>query len=368
MSNEITEGVAEPSTETTAVQSNMSAADFINRRLGQLTEATQKEAPHVEATDEVVEEAEVESTEAEVNEEVVAEQTEETEEVQETSDESTDVLSQLDLDEMSEGDLRELSEKLGSRAVARFGELTAKRKAAEAKIKELESKLNANDPLSSDKPIADNPYKSIDTLGELQNKAEEVNQVIEWAEDILFNADGYGPEDIVTEVEGKELTKKDIRSSLLQARKSRDKFLPSQLKVLQARENGKQLKEAFDAKASEELKWLKGNDNDTRKNYEAMISDPRFKKLKESADPEIGAQLNYIMAHAANSIYGRKLVQEAPKSASLTPPKTAASAASTSEKTVNKSTKALKDLGQRFRQSGSKGDFITLRTLQLKNR
>ena len=170
------------------------------------------------------------------------------------------------------------------------------------------------------------------------------------------------------DVEGKELTKKDIRSSLLQARKSRDKFLPAQLKVLQAKENGKQLKEAFDAKASEELKWLQGEDNDTRKNYEAMVSDPRFKKLTEAADPEIGAQLNYIMAHAANSIYGRKIVQESPRSASLTPPKTAASAASTSEKTVGKSAKALKDLNQRFRQSGAKGDFITLRTLQLKNR
>ncbi|MCW4052600.1 MAG: hypothetical protein NWE78_05265 [Candidatus Bathyarchaeota archaeon] len=365
MSNEITTGDAEPVQETTAIQSNMSAADFINRRLGQLNEATQEEAPPVEATDEVTKEVEVESTEAETSEEVVAEQTEETEE---TSEESTDVLSQLDLDEMSEDDLRELSEKLGSRAVARFGELTAKRKAAEAKIKELESKLNSDDPLSTDKPVANNPYSSVNTLDELQGKAEEVNQVIEWAEDVLFNADGYGPEDVVTEVEGKELTKKDIRSSLLQARKSRDKFLPAQLKVLQAKENGKQLKEAFDAKASEELKWLKGEDNDTRKNYEAMVSDPRFKKLTETADPEIGAQLNYIMAHAANSIYGRKIVQESPKSASLTPPKTAASAASTSEKTVGKSTKALRDLGQRFRQSGNKGDFITLRTLQLKNR
>jgi hypothetical protein len=365
MSNEITTGDAEPVQETTAIQSNMSAADFINRRLGQLNEATQEEAPPVEATDEVTEEAEVESTEAETSEEVVAEQTEETEE---TSEESTDVLSQLDLDEMSEDDLRELSEKLGSRAVARFGELTAKRKAAEAKIKELETKLSSDDPLSSDKPLANNPYSSVDTIADLQGKAEEVNQVIEWAEDVLFNADGYGPEDVVTEVEGKELTKKDIRSSLLQARKSRDKFLPAQLKVLQAKENGKQLKEAFDAKASEELKWLKGEDNDTRKNYEAMVSDPRFKKLTETADPEIGAQLNYIMAHAANSIYGRKIVQESPKSASLTPPKTAASAASTSEKTVGKSAKALKDLSQRFRQSGNKGDFITLRTLQLKNR
>ena len=121
-------------------------------------------------------------------------------------------------------------------------------------------------------------------------------------------------------------------------------------------------------KASEELSWLNGEDNDTRKNYEAMVSDPRFMKLTQTADPEIGAQLNYIMAHAANSIYGRKPIQEKVKSASITPPKTVASAASTSEKTVNKSTKALKDLSQRFRQSGNKGDFITLRTLQYKNR
>ena len=156
MSNEITEGVAEPSTETTALQSNMSAADFVNRRLGQQNEETQEEAPPVEATDEVTEEAEVESPEVEASEEIVAEQTEETEEVQETSEESTDVLSQLDLDDMSEEDLRELSEKLGSRAVARFGELTAKRKAAEAKLKQMEAQLQNNNPLETQE-VADNP-------------------------------------------------------------------------------------------------------------------------------------------------------------------------------------------------------------------
>ena len=175
MSNEITEGVAEPSTETTALQSNMSAADFVNRRLGQLNEGTQEEAPPVEATDEVTEETEVESPEVEASEEIVAEQTEETEEVQETSEESTDVLSQLDLDDMSEEDLRELSEKLGSRAVARFGELTAKRKAAEAKLKEMEAQLQNKNPLETQE-VANNPYESVDTVQGLQEKAKEVKQ------------------------------------------------------------------------------------------------------------------------------------------------------------------------------------------------
>ena len=360
MSNEITEGVAEPSTQTTAPQSNMSAADFVNRRLGKLNEATQEETPIVEATDEVTEEAEVESTEAEINEEIVAEQTEEPEG-------STDVLSQLDLDEMSEDDLRELSEKLGSRAVARFGELTAKRKAAEAKLKEMEAQLQNNNPLETQE-VADNPYASVDTLEGLQEKAKEVTNVIEWAEETLFNADGYGPEDVVTEVEGKELTKSDVRKSLLNARKARDKFLPAQLKSVQRVAQSKQLKEAFDAQASTELNWLQGEDNDVRKSYEAMVGDPRFDSLRKKADPEVAAQLNYLMAHAANSIYGRKLVKEAPKSATLTPPRTAGTAASTSEKTVGKSVKALKNLNQQFRQSGNKSDFITLRTLQLQKR
>lgn len=360
MSNEITEGVAEPSTETTALQSNMSAADFVNRRLGQLTEVTQEEAPPVEATDEVTEETEVESPEVEASEEIVAEQTEEPEG-------STDVLSQLDLDDMSEEDLRELSEKLGSRAVARFGELTAKRKAAEAKLKEMEAQLQNNNPLETQE-VANNPYESVDTLEGLQEKAKEVNEVIEWAEETLFNADGYGPEDVVTEVEGKELTKADVRKSLLNARKARDKYLPAQLQTVQRVQQSHQLKEAFDAQAEQELNWLQGEDNDVRKSYEAMIGDPRFNSLREKADPEVAAQLNYLMAHAANSIYGRKPVKEAPKSATLTPPKAAISAGASSDKGVNKSVKALKDLNQRFRQSGNKSDFITLRTQQLKNR
>ena len=365
MSTEITEGVAEPSTETTAVQSNMSSADFINRRLGQLSPKQEETSePEVEATDEVVEGSEVESTEEPNNEEVTAEQTEEQEEQSESSD---DVLSQLDLDEMSEDDLRELSEKLGSRAVARFGELTAKRKAAEAKIAELESKLNDDNPLKSNKPIADNPYSNVDSIEGLQAKAEEVNNIIEWAEDALFNADGYGPEDVIIEVDGKEMTKKDVRSSLLQARKARDKFLPAQLNLLKSIEKGAQMKEAFDAQAQKELSWLKGEDNDTRRRYESMVNDPRFKKLIESSDPDMSAQLNYLVAHAANSLYGRKPVQTS-TTTKLNPPKTGASSASTSEKTVNKSVKALKDLNQRFRQSGNRGDFITLRTQQLKNR
>ena len=358
MSEEITTGNAEP--ETTAIQSNITMSDFVNRRLGQQKEATQEEAPQVEAQEEVTEQPSSETEE-------VLSQPESAEQAEEPKG-SEDVLSQFDLDDMSDDELKELSEKLGSRAVARYGELTAKRKAAEEKLKELQSQLNKSNPLDTAEEISNNPYGNLETLNDLQDKAKEVKQVIEWAEDALFNSDGAGPNDYIAEVEGKSLTKSEVRASLLNARKARDKYLPAQLNTLQVADQANQLEQAFDHKAKEELDWMQGEDNDLRKQYEAIIGDERFKNLRESAGPDVRPQLNYLMAHAANSIYGRQPVKGGVASPTLNPTRTGATGTSTSEKTMKKSTKALKDLSSRFKQSGTKSDFINLRTLQIKNR
>lgn len=359
MSEEITTANAEA--ETTAIQSNMSMADFVTRRLGQQNEGTQEEAPPVEAQEEVAEQPSYESNEEVLGQPEGAEQTEEPQG-------SENVLSQFDLDDMSEDDLKELSEKLGSRAVARYGELTAKRKAAEEKLKDLQSQLSEQSPLNPTEEVNNNPYSNLESLDDLQGKAKEVNEVIEWAEDTMFNADGSGPNDYIAEVEGKSLTKSEVRASLLNARKARDKFLPAQLRTLQTVEQANQLEQAFEQKARQELTWMEGEDNDLRKQYEAIIGDERFSKLRESAGPEVRPQLNYLMAHAANSIYGRQPVKGGVGSPTLKPTRTGATGSSTSEKTVNKSTKAIKDLSSQFKKSGNKSDFITLRTLQLQKR
>ena len=70
---------------------------------------------------------------------------------------------------------------------------------------------------------------------------------------------------------------------------------------------------AFEEQAKQELSWLQGEDNDTRKQYESMLSDKRFIDLQDKVDPDISAQLPYLIAHAANSMYGRKLIQDKPK-------------------------------------------------------
>lgn len=342
-------------------KSNISVTDFAQRRIGELAPGT--EQPQEKEAEEVIEQ----ETEEVLEESVDTEEAETSEE----SSESEDVLSQLDLDDMSEEDLRELADKLGSRAVARFGELTAKRKAAEEKLTQLEARLKEKPNPLETKKVENNPYGNLDTIEKLQQKAAEVDQVVEWAEDLIFESDGYGADDVVTEVEGKEWTKKDVRQSLLRARKAQKTFLPDQLSKVQLRAEGEVLTKQFDSQAKQELSWLEGDDNDLRKQFEATVGDERFKKLKsvlKRESPDIAAQLDYWFAHATNSIHGRKLVGVNKKSPTLNPPKTGNPASAQSEKGMGRTAKALKELEARFKQTGNARDFAALRKLKMSNR
>ena len=342
-------------------KTNISVTDFAQKRIGDLAPGT--EQPQEREAEEVIEQ----ETEEVVDESVDTEEAETSEE----SETSEDVLSQLDLDDMSEEDLRELADKLGSRAVARFGELTAKRKAAEEKLTQLEARLKEKPNPLETKKVENNPYGNLDTVEKLQQKAAEVDQVIEWAEDLIFESDGYGADDVVTEVEGKEWTKKDVRQALLRARKAQKTFLPDQLSKVQLRAEGEVLTKQFDSQAKQELSWLEGEDNDLRKQFEATVGDERFKKLKsvlKRESPDIAAQLDYWFAHATNSIHGRKLVETSKKAPTLNPPRTGNPASAQSEKGMGRTAKALKELEARFKETGNARDFAALRRLKMSNR
>ena len=362
MNKEVTTGIAEPE-NTTVEKKNITAEDFAVQRLGQPTpQPEEQEAPEVE--EEVADEIAIEEVEG------VEESDESTEDETPEAETEEQVLSQIDLDDMSEVELRELADKLGSRAVARFGELTAKRKAAEEKLQQLESQLSAeqNNPLKPKQEITNNPFDSVGTLEDLQSKATDASNVIEWAEDIMFNADGYEADDVVTEVEGKEMTKADVRNALLQARKARDKFLPARLVEIQKVEQSNQMQEHLSAQAEAELPWMKGEDNDTRREYQAIMGDPRVETLMTSLPSDVKAQMPYLLAHAANSIYGRKEVKSVKSKVRLNPSNTSTPSAAGSDKPSSRASKSIKNLNTQFKQSGDKSDFITLRTLQLQNK
>lgn len=362
--NKNQEGVEQEAPSVPAT--NTSLQEYTERRKQQLLGGVQEETE--EATQETQETPETQETQEETPEhdaevsEVTEGDSTETEVQEDESQGENDVLSQVDLDDMTDEELQELSEKLGSRAVARFGELTAKRKAAEAELEKLKSEMQGQ--AQPDVKDSDNPYSDLKTVEELQNVQQEVEQVIEWAEDLIFNADGYSAEDVITEIDGKELTKSDVRKHLLNARKAEKKFIPSQLKKIQRLENAAKAKTSFEEKANKEFSWMK-EDGGVKDKYQDMLNDPRLQGLQEF-DAEIAAQLPYLLAHAANSMFARKPVQSTTKSTRLQPPSSTPGAAK-SEKRVSKSLKNLQDASNRFRKSGNKNDFIRMRALQFQS-
>jgi hypothetical protein len=284
------------------------------------------------------------------------------------SQEEADVLSkkEIDLESMSEAELRELADKLGSRAVARFGELTAKRKHAEEQLNALKQELanreSQKNPLET-KRIENNPFADIDSVEKLQGKASEIDEAIEWAEDVLWTNEHLAADDIVAIVDGKEITKAQVRKVMRDAQKARKDFLPAQLSELQVRQQRAAAKQQLSEAIRTELDWMQGEDNDTRKQFEILRESPLLKQAIKAV-PDLEPYMEYMVAHASNSIYGRKPVNETRPSARINPPSIQVSSSAQSEQPEPRAAKAVKDIQQRFSTSGATQDFIALRALQ----
>ena len=278
-----------------------------------------------------------------------------------------EVLSK-DIDELTDEEIAELAQKGKSGLLKRIAELTAKRKLAEEKAAALEAAVQQAKQQLPEPKVENNPYANVTTVDDLQGKLKEVNEVVEWAEEILFRSEDMAASDIVATVDGKEYTKADIRESLRKARRAKDRFIPAQFQELQAKMERSNLETAFKQQARKELGWLEGEDNDVRKRYEAMVADPRLKKLKDSV-PEIAPQIEYLIAHAANSMYGRREIpMEKSKGPTLNPPSNPSTTAAAPEKAETRMEKSLKDVESRFRQTGKGSDFIALRAAQISKR
>ena len=359
MSDEVTAPNAGGADSNPVVKSNITMAELARHRISQ---KTQGQPPSALKASEPKPEEQPERK-AETTKESVPAQAKE-------APKAKDVLSnEVDLENMSEAELRELSEKLGSRAVARFGELTAKRKHAEEQLAALRNELNNrnnSDPLASEK-TKDNPYASIKTLPDLQAKTQEVDEVIEWADDVLWNNEHLAADDVVATVNGQELTKLQVRKALRDAQKARKDFLPSQLRELQAGEQRKALRGQMDVAARQELEWMGGEDNDVRKQYEILKGSPLLRKAMDSV-PDLEPYMEYMVAHAANSIYGRKSINIDKPKASINPPSSPGSSSAQTEQPEGRQQKQERDTHERFLKTNAVSDFIALRTQQILKR
>ena len=93
-------------------------------------------------------------------------------------------------------------------------------------------------------------------------------------------------------------------------------------------------------------------------------------KMAEAV-PDLAPYLPNLIAHAANSMYGRKSLslEPTPKSSpKINPPSSPSNAAAESERADPVEEKEVKVAANRFRETGKPDDYIALRTAQLNKR
>tara|TARA_R100001163_G_scaffold65255_1_gene61822 strand:- start:1004 stop:2059 length:1056 start_codon:yes stop_codon:yes gene_type:complete len=348
MQSEIIEGNESPKQEDSE---NINWEQFIKDRGGDNTSQEAESSSQGE---------EVDNTKAEAGNQTTSES---------DGNNTTDlVLSQLDLDSLSKEQIGELAQKLNSRTLSRFGELTAKRKAAEEELAKIKGESNKEEaPRVKNNPLSG---KSTEELNQAKEQAEEL---IEWADNVLYEHEDSGANEVIAEVEGKEFTKAEVKKSLRHHQNVIKKYIPARVADIQKEGQNQEMAQAFGRQAVKELAWLKDEKNPITQKFKAMAADPRVKDMQKEVSPEMQAQLPYLLAHAANSIYGRKLVHTAKpviprkinKQPTITPNKTGKPVVAKSDKPQNRASKVIGNAMSKFAASGDKNDFISLRTQQL---
>lgn len=356
-----------PTNEPSENLTNLSVGEWSLQRLKSKTgkPVVEEQPKEPEVTEEAIDEKPEESPVVEDEQEGISE----TEEVTAES-EVESVLSKLNLDDLSTEEVDQLRDALRSKALARYGELTAKRKAAEEKASQLERELQElksnKNPLEAEKPVENNPFADIESVKDLQEQFQEFTKIQEWAEDVLDENEHSGYDDIVTEVDGKELTKRQVREYLKKARKAKETFLPARLKEIQDAQQREQVAKVLDEQIAKEISWYAEQDNDTRKQLDMVLEDAAIDKIRSKV-PEIAPRLNYILAHAMNSIVQTKnKASGQPASSRVKPPSNpTGNVARGIERDGDKIKKQLNALQSRFESSGgSKEDFVALRAAQ----
>jgi type I site-specific restriction endonuclease len=339
-------------------------ADYVRSRIVQMEKRAKAAQPPPEVEPETESETE-QSTES--TDEVLSQENTETESTPEAKQRK---LANLDIDELTDEDIRELAEKGKSGLLKRIAELTAKRKSAEEQLAAMkaEKQTQKEDPLKAKRDVP-NPFADLATVEELQNKAQEIDAVIEEAEELLWNNEHMAADDVIATFEGKEFTKSQVRAILRQNQKARKDHLPSRLGQIQEDLQRKTLKEQYFTQAQVELEWLaSAEDNDTRKQFEALRKSPVLEKAVKKV-PELEPYLDYMIAHASNSLFNRKLIPiDAKPRPAARPNNPPSGGMARSEQPASRIAKSFKEAESRFKETGKADDFAKMRAAKFASR
>ena len=343
--------------------SNMSFEELVAQRTArqnpeteseEQTEEEEPESQEEEIPDES-EETETEEEEPESQEEEIPDEPEETETEEEPEEEEEE--SEIDLLSLTTEQIQSLAKKGKSRLLQRIGELTAQKKALEEKIQ--------SQPEIKEVPQEQNPVREIQSFDDLKAKYKELEKTLDSTDELLEEYEDYRSEDIIL-VGDREFTKQQIRKANRNAREALTKYIPAQQAHLTQLANLEQLKGQYIAAAEEEVPDIKDDSTTVGKQFKDLMSDPLIEKLRKQV-PEIGHQIEYLLAHASNSINGvtRIKKQAAVGSKLKISPSSSPFGAGAAKSSVSSKIKGA-DAYNRFEKSGSPEEWVAARIAKYK--
>jgi len=327
----------------------------------------QQEEPKAEVTEQVEaeEEPEVEESTEEPEGEPEEFEAEEETEVEASEDDEAEEESEIDLLSLSAEEIQELAKKGKSRLLSRIGELTARTKAAEEALEEIK----ASKP-QREIPLEENPFKELKSFDDIRTKYEELEQTLEWTDDLLDEHSDYALDDII-EVQGQDFTKRQLKQANKIARDGINKFLPAHAQHLKKLEQVTQAKEYWQSQAKKEVPEIQDEESELGQAYKALVESPSINKLNELVAkhaPELGVDIEYILAHAVRSKFGSSkpsVPKGAGKKLKVNPPASPVGAGAARQGKADKS--KVDAAYARFQETGDPNDFVAYQVAKATN-
>ena len=336
-------------TETKA-DGNVSMAEFAD----QLLKRKQANETEPEATTEETDEPADESAEpTEVAEETTAEETDDNTLSPQPSE---NVLLQkygIDLDNLSEEESRELAKSLNASAVKRFGRLTAQKKALLAENAELQAQAEqAQQTQDTETPgfLKDNALHNVTDEQALMKEVENLNTLIEWAEDGMENETQYDDDgnEYVLKDGDKTYTKADLRRIKSNANKIIRKDAPARQAWIKERQ-------ASDQQALQTFEFLGDADSDDYKLFMQVKSNKLYKPLVDHL-PNSNFALA-LMVEGLNAVKARQEQKSKPAPRPKAPVASTEAGAARAKTPQAAKLKAVEAAYKKYEESGSTADY-----------
>jgi hypothetical protein len=345
-------------------ESSDNSVDSLTQGEGNLTMAElasslmqKRQSEETDTTEEESESVEEQPTEEEESEDQSAEESDESnEESDEPPVQPSDVLSKfkdLDLDSLSEEESKELAKHLNASAIKRFGKLTAQKKALLAENQELQQQVEQA-PVPAEQPafLKDNALHNVSDVNALTKEVENLNTLIEWADEGMENEveyDDAGNEYVVKDAD-KTYTKADLRRIKANAKKILRKDAP-------AREAWIKERQASDQQAVQTFDFLSDGESDDYKMFMQVKQSPLYKPLVDhlpNSNFALGLMvegLKAVKAKQANASQPKKLKKPTAPVASTE------AGASKPRSEGSKHKKAVQAAHAKFEKSGNIADY-----------